>query len=58
MEGFHKPIICRVVVNGESRCMAFSWEHFMRLAFILSEYENDELVKDTEYPRMNTFQQR
>ncbi|SEM19654.1 hypothetical protein SAMN04487770_12847 [Butyrivibrio sp. ob235] len=37
LEGFVKPIVCRVVVNGKDRCMAFSWEHFIRLAYILSE---------------------
>lgn len=37
LEGFHNPIVCRVVVNGKDRCMAFSWEHFMQLAFVLSD---------------------
>jgi len=46
LEGFHKPIICRVIVNGKKRCMAFSWDHFMRIAFILSEFENDALLGD------------
>lgn len=34
--GFHAPIICDVVVNGTEREMAFSWEHFMQIAFLLS----------------------
>lgn len=34
--GFHAPIICNVVVNGKERKMAFSWEHFMQIAFLLS----------------------
>ncbi|MBR1495367.1 MAG: hypothetical protein IJ601_10025 [Acidaminococcaceae bacterium] len=37
LDGFRNPIVCRVVVNGKNRCMAFSWEHFMRIAFILHE---------------------
>ena len=37
LEGFHNPIVCRVMVNGKDRLMAFSWEHFMRIAFILSD---------------------
>ena len=39
LEGFHNPIVCRVMVNGKDRLMAFSWEHFMRIAFILSDAE-------------------
>lgn len=42
LEGFHNPIVCRVMVNGKDRCMAFSWEHFIRLAFILSSAEDHE----------------
>lgn len=34
--GFHAPIICNVIVNGTEREMAFSWEHFMQIAFLLS----------------------
>lgn len=30
-----KPIICNVVVNGESHEMDFSWEHFIRIAYVL-----------------------
>lgn len=41
IEGFYRPIICDVVVNGEMRHMAFSWEHFMRLAFMFSD-DRDE----------------
>lgn len=37
LKDFHNPIVCRVMVNGIDRCMAFSWEHFMRIAFILSD---------------------
>lgn len=36
-EGFRMPIICNVVVNGEKHKMAFSWEHFIRIAFMLDE---------------------
>lgn len=39
IEGFHRPIVCKVVVNGTPRDMAFSWEHFMRLAFMFSNAE-------------------
>ena len=41
LEGFHNPIVCRVMVNGKDRLMAFSWEHFMRIAFILSDTEEN-----------------
>ena len=37
LNGFRHPIVCRVIVNGKKRCMAFSWEHFMRISFILYE---------------------
>ncbi len=37
LEGFQNPIVCRVMINGKDRLMAFSWEHFIRLAFILHE---------------------
>jgi hypothetical protein len=36
-EGFKAPIICNVIVNGQKREMAFSWEHFIWIAFILNE---------------------
>ena len=42
LEGFHHPIVCHVMVNGKERSMAFSWEHFMRIAFILSESDENE----------------
>ena len=42
LEGFHNPIVCHVMVNGKDRSMAFSWEHFMKIAFILSETEEVE----------------
>ena len=42
LEGFHNPIVCHVMVNGKDRSMAFSWEHFMRIAFILLETEGKE----------------
>ena len=44
-EGFRAPIICDVIVNGVERQMKFSWEHFMRIAFLLSSLNdlgNDE----------------
>ncbi|MDD7520551.1 MAG: hypothetical protein PUK26_00470 [Lachnoclostridium sp.] len=37
LEGFNKPITCDVIVNGKSRKMAFSWEHFIMLAFVLKD---------------------
>lgn len=37
IEGFIKPITCDVIVNGKSRKMAFSWEHFIILAFVLKD---------------------
>ena len=37
LEGFHNPIVCDVVINGKRRYMAFSWEHFMKLAFVFSK---------------------
>ena len=46
--GFNKPMICRVIVHGQKRCMAFSWEHFMRIAFILSEFESNEQFRNQE----------
>ena len=42
LEGFHNPIVCKVMVNGKDCLMAFSWEHFMRIAFILSDAEENE----------------
>lgn len=44
LEGFIKPIICNVIVNGKPRKMAFSWEHFIILAFVLK----DSLQLDNE----------
>lgn len=38
-EGFRLPVICDVVVNGNEHKMKFSWEHFMRLAFLISDAE-------------------
>ncbi len=37
---FTDPIVCSVVVGGKQRNMVFSWEHFMRLAFIFSHYND------------------
>ena len=37
LRGFSKPIICDVIINGKERKMTFSWEHFIRLAFILAD---------------------
>ena len=36
-EGFHAPVICDVIVNGEERQMKFSWEHFLHISFLLTE---------------------
>lgn len=44
LERFIKPIICNVIVNGKTRKMAFSWEHFITLAFVLK----DSLQLDSE----------
>ena len=37
IEGFTNPIVCNVMVNGIERKLAFSWEHFMKVAFILMD---------------------
>ena len=44
LEGFIKPITCDVIVNGKPKKMAFSWEHFITLAFVLK----DSLQLDSE----------
>ena len=36
LEGFVRPIVCNVIVNGKDRAMAFSWEHFIKLSYILT----------------------
>ena len=36
-EGFHAPLTCDVIVNGEERQMKFSWEHFLHISFLLTE---------------------
>lgn len=41
-DGFRAPIICNVIVNGAKRQMKFSWEHFMRIAFLLSGLDDQE----------------
>lgn len=30
-----RPIVCNVVVNGKNHEMVFSWEHFIRIAYVL-----------------------
>ena len=42
LEGFHNPIVCKVIINGKERDMAFSWEHFMKIAFVLSKLNDSE----------------
>ena len=37
IKGFHNPIICNVIVNGKEEKMVFSWEHFIKIAFIFSD---------------------
>lgn len=37
---FKNPIICDVVVNGENRKIYFSWEHFIRLSFLLCDEDD------------------
>ena len=49
IEGFHKPILCDVIVNGKERRMAFSWEHFMRIALIFSSINDFEGEEIKEY---------
>ena len=44
IEGFIKPITCDVIVNGKPRKMAFSWEHFIMMAFV----SKDSLQLDSE----------
>ena len=41
-KGFRSPIVCDVLVNGRERQMKFSWEHFMRIAFLLSGLDDQE----------------
>ena len=41
-KGFRSPIVCDVLVNGRERQMKFSWEHFMRIAFLLSGVNEQE----------------
>ncbi len=48
LKGFSKPIICDVIVNGKERKMAFSWEHFIRLAFILADAVDLEIKMKNE----------
>lgn len=51
VEGFHKPIVFDVTINGEETQMVFSWEHFMRIAFIfstLNDFEEEEIIDDAE----------
>ncbi len=49
IEGFHKPIAFNVKINGKDDYkMVFSWEHFMRIAFIfshLNDYDESELIE-------------
>lgn len=56
LEGFHNPIVCDVVINGKKRYMAFSWEHFMKLAFIfskLNDFPDENIVfEDTEIQKL------
>ena len=37
IKGFRNPIICNVIVNGKKEKMVFSWEHFIRIAFIFAD---------------------
>ena len=38
-EDVRNPVECPVKVNGEQKTMVFSWEHFIRLAFVLTQVE-------------------
>jgi len=49
-EGFREPIICNVIVNGKKRKMAFSWEHFIRIAFVFSD------LNDFDYEKVDAFE--
>ena len=37
IKGFRNPIICNVIVNGKEEKMVFSWEHFIKIAFIFAD---------------------
>lgn len=49
-EWFTNPVICHVLVNGVEHDMAFSWRHFMRVAFLLSEM--NDMVDDDDYDEL------
>lgn len=40
-EGFHRTIVCDIIMNGVSRRVSSSWEHFMRIAFLIAD-ANDQ----------------
>lgn len=46
VDGFKEPIVCNVTVNGKERKMVFSWEHFIRIAFVFSDINNFDKEDD------------
>ena len=53
LEGFCKPIVCNVIVNGKERKMAFSWEHFIKMAFVFSDINDFEEEDDFVYEKVD-----
>ena len=40
-EGFSDPIVCEICANGKEERIFFSWEHFIRLALVFYNPEQD-----------------
>lgn len=40
-EGFSDPIVCEICANGKEERIFFSWEHFMRIALVFYNPEQD-----------------
>ena len=60
IKGFINPIVFDVTINGSSdNKLVFSWEHFLRLAFIFSHLndfdENDLIEPETDANYYGTF---
>ena len=53
IEGFHEPIVCNVIVNGKERKMAFSWEHFIKIAFVFSDINDFDEEDDFVYEKVD-----
>lgn len=54
IEGFHKPIICNVMINGKEQKMAFSWEHFIKVAFVFADINDFDEEDDFVYEKVNS----